>query len=398
MAATITIGNETFSLNVLIIKSEKYLPLMRSFFSERQFAQKDNEDLEKYCKRLFNNLYTRVGITTNLGVNLPQSRRPREQRQTLDNSCDSILSALGIEIIKHNPVRSQVLFKSSGNKYRMNSDEIRALSDAIKKKVSIKRKSNLDVKIGVELEFVGHVSKCKAFGLAMKNLVGADRYTAPLRYNKNEGDKWVLGKDCSVRPTGGQCGNGFAGYELTSPILDLSSAKDMEELKNVCALIKDTFSGETNATCGTHVHMSFPVKCASRDLSKHFARSYKISEDSLFDKLVPYRRRGNHARYSQSMNENYIWGRYQKLNFNNVEDNSNSMHLEFRQLDGTLDYDKIYAWCKIQKLFIDLTMDSWNVESETKTAKSVNLSDVIASDEFDSGTVEQLMKMSSMIA
>lgn len=405
---TITIDSNTFSLNALLIKHNIYLPIMRQYFTTSQFEQKDSEDLEKYCKRLFNSLYNRVGITTDRGTNVPLSREERlarrAARQTvIDNSCDSILSALGIEVIKHCPARSQILFKNSGKKYRMSTDDISRLAKAINKRVSLSHEHHLKTTIGVELEFIGDYSKLRHFNGCMRELVGSDRYDPRMNYNKNEGDKWVLGTDSSVHPTGNQRGTGRRGYELTSPILDLDSEKDMAELKAVCDLIKSDFNGEVNATCGTHVHMSFPVyptSLATDDLVKHFARSYKACEDSLFDKLVPYRRRANRARFSHSVNEYYVWNRYQKLNFNNVKKDSKNMHLEFRQLDGTLDYDKIHAWSKLQRLFVELTLDSWKEinEDSSKKVSKVELDDVICSKELDDCTVEQLLVMSKVIA
>ena len=96
----------------------------------------------------------------------------------------------------------------------------------------------------------------------------------------------------------------------------------------------------------------------------------------------------------------HVWDRYRKLNFNNVNKDSDNMHLEFRQLDGTLDFDKIYSWIKLQKLFVDMTMNTWKKECDDldKPVK-IELEDVILYDAtYDNGVVENLMKMSKMIA
>lgn len=402
MANTITLNNETFSLNTLLIKHDKYLPMMKEYFTERQFAQKASENFEKYCRRLFNALYTRVGITTNIGVNAPVTAEALAERRTalLDTSCDKILNVLGIEVVRHCAQRSLVMFKNSGNSYRMKTPEIKQLANHIKERTSLKIKKRTKVKIGVELEFVAPVQDTKKFNAAMKSLVGEDRYKPIMRYNKNGGDKWVLGKDMSVKPTGNQRGTGMAGFELTSPIIDLSSKKDIEEFSKVCELLETVFHAEVNSTCGTHVHMSFPVESATDEMCAHFAKCYRRNEEDVFDKVVPYRRRADHARYSLSVNENYIWGRYQKLNFNNVAKDSKQMHLEFRQLDGTVDFNKIMAWAKLQKLFVELALESW--DSKNNKAKRAcyvtDIYNVICSNEVDSNSVESLMKMSGMIA
>ena len=181
----------------------------------------------------------------------------------------------------------------------------------------------------------------------------------------------------------------------------MNSKKDMQELKNVTELIKGVLRGVTNITCGTHVHMSFPVTCASDELITHFARSYMRSEKTLFDRVVPRNRQENHAYYSKSINLNHIFDRYRKVNFCNVKKDSDNMHLEFRQLDGTLDFDKIASWCKLQKLYIELTLDNWKkpVEEENNIhpVTTIVLDDVIISKATDDSMVEGLMKMSRMV-
>jgi hypothetical protein len=71
------------------------------------------------------------------------------------------------------------------------------------------------------------------------------------------------------------------------------------------------------------------------------------------------------------------------------------MHLEFRQLNGTLNFGSIYAWCLIQRLYIELTLESWE---HSKDIKSIDLSNVIASGELTQSSIVNLMKMSKMIA
>ena len=399
MAATITLGNETFSLNALIIKHEKYLPLMRSQFSETQFRRKAEEALDTYCKRLFNKLYTRVGMMTDQGIVQVVTREQRRQaRAVLDNSCDSLLAALGINIVKHCAVNSVVMFKNSGNSYRMKSDSIRALAAAIKKNVKYNTKS-LPIKIGVELEFIADSNNRAAFNKAMKQLTG-ERYSCTLRYMHNDGDLWILGKDASVRNLKRVEGHNYEGYELSSPVLDLSSASDLEELQKVCELIKNVFGGFTNKTCGTHIHMSFKAKeTVSKELVKYFARSYGNNEDELFDKLVPKSRRGNSNKYGRSMKGYTGNSRYVKLNLQHVRTEfGNTMHIEFRQLDGTIDFDKIKAWTLLQKLFVELTLEAWESvkEDESEKVVSLNVLDVVSSSKLHESSVEQLLKMSAI--
>ena len=83
--------------------------------------------------------------------------------------------------------------------------------------------------------------------------------------------------------------------------------------------------------------------------------------------------------------------------------NTEYLHLEFRQLDGTLDSDKIILWAKLQTLFVDSALKSWNTakaKHEEPVIESIKLEDVIVSDVFKNSneSVEKLMKLAKMIA
>ena len=399
----LTIGNKTFSLNVLIANPDAYLPLMQPMFCANTFAQKPNENYERYLRRLFTLLYNRMNAAVaSSSESHGTVRRAAPIRVEINENCQTILSALGIDIVKKCPKRSSVLFKSSGNRYRMDNTELNKLAEAVKHNVSYKPKKRLNdssVSFGVELEFIGKKDQLHAFENAIVMAVGEGRYYNAGGYNKNEGKVWVLGKDMSVKPKGNQCGRGMRGYELTSPILNLGSKKDLSELATVCDIVKNIFNGEVNATCGTHIHMSFPVECASDELVAHFARSYRKSEASLFDKLVPKNRRENNAHYSGSVNVRHVWDRYRKLNFQHVKKNSDNMHLEFRQLNGTLDYDVIIAWAKLQKLFVNLTLDSWRLKcDDIEKPIKIELDDIIVSKSLNLAVTESLMKMGKLVA
>ena len=202
-----------------------------------------------------------------------------------------------------------------------------------------------------------------------------------------------------MQPRGSQRGCDMTGYELTSPIFNLSSKKDLHELETVCNLVKTHFSGVTNNTCGTHIHMSFPVEKASDALIEHFVRSYSKSEVSLFDKLVPPERRENKARYARAASVNDMQDRYRKINVTKVKRNSDNMHLEFRQLDGTLEYDKIISWVKLQKLFCEMTLDSFHREAtDADKPIQIELDDVIVTHQLGIESIEPLMKMSRLVA
>ena len=395
----LTIGNKSFSLNALIANPDAYLPLMQQLVSASVFERKASETSDHYFTRLFNLLYSKQNRRSNIGntaTHAPRTSIP------LDENCNAILSALGIDVVKKCPKRSSIIFKSSGNSYKMNNEEIIKLAEAVKHDMKFKvshKLLNSDVSFGVELEFIGKRDQINAFADAMNKAVGADKFVICGCYHKNTGKTWELGHDGSVQPRGSQCGCGMNGYELTSPIFNLSSKKDLHELETVCNLVKTHFSGVTNRTCGTHIHMSFPVEKASDALIEHFVRSYSKSEASLFDKLVPPERRENKARYARAASVNNMQDRYCKINVTKVKRNSDNMHLEFRQLDGTLEYDKIISWVKLQKLFCEMTLDSFHREmADADKPIQIELDDVIVTHQVGIESIEPLMKMSRLVA
>lgn len=395
----LTIGNKSFSLNALIANPDAYLPLMQQLVSASVFERKASETSDRYFTRLFNLLYSKQSRRSNIGNAV--TRAPRTSIP-LDENCNAILSALGIDVVKKCPKRSSIIFKSSGNSYKMNNEEIIKLAEAVKHDMKFKvshKLLNSDVSFGVELEFIGKRDQINAFADAMNKAVGADKFVICGCYHKNSGKTWELGYDGSVQPRGSQCGCGMNGYELTSPIFNLSSKKDLHELETVCNLVKTHFSGVTNRTCGTHIHMSFPVEKASDALIEHFVRSYSKSEASLFDKLVPTERRENKARYARAASVNNMQDRYCKINVTKVKRNSDNMHLEFRQLDGTLEYDKIISWVKLQKLFCEMTLNSFHREmADADKPIQIELDDVIVTHQLGIESIEPLMKMSRLVA
>lgn len=396
----ITIGDKTFSLNTLIIKHATYLPIMKSLFTEDAFAQKANENFEAYLKRLFTVLYKkdqhsapRVKLTKE-----ERAKRKAELAAVADKRA-KILSILGVDVVKNNTTSSTILFKNTGNSYKIKVDTIDEIEKAINTAFSYNKENTYSFSFGVELEFIGNPSKVVAFNDAMNALVGEDNYSTPMRYIHNSGKKWVLGTDGSVGPRAGD-NQRFKGYELTSPILHFNKPEELEQLKKVTELVKDVFEGFTNKSCGTHVHMSVSEEIlVNSDLARFFARSYRKNEASLFDKLVPIHRRENKARFCLSCTEYSAWERYRKLHM--CSDNgSNKLHVEFRQLNGTLNYDNIIAWAKLQKMFVELSLNTYKKAEDVETVniKKLNLCDLITSKEFDSNTIESFMVMSKMIA
>lgn len=401
---SITVDGIVIELTDLIDHPWAFIDILRTQFSESTFKMKSSETYENYLKRLFALLYYRQNRSNRSN----RSTCQQADRQKLDESDD-----LCFDVIRRSAKSSRIVFKNSGHIYRLNNESLDSLIESSKNKTSQEFKLT-DKLIGVELEFIGDNDKLKDFTNKMKQLVGNDKFSAPMMYRRNNGDKWMLGVDGSVRPrkTDKEYTPNHQGFELTSPILKLSSKKNMDTLAKVCSLIKDVFGGYTNGTCGTHIHISFPVdsnymtdirfSLNECDFLCHFVRSYRQSEESLFDRLVSPGRRDNKNKYCKTASVSYMHQRYRKINVTNFVPKSSRLHLEFRQLNGTLDSNTILLWTKIQTLFIDSALKSWNVAKSDEVdpiISQIKLEDVIVSDVFkNSDSAEQLMKMAKIIS
>lgn len=400
---SIIVNGHTIELEDLVDHPWAFMDLLRTQFNESTFDQKSSETYENYLKRLFALLYYRQN----------RPNRPARQsglnRQAENKSPDELC----FEVIKRSQKSSRILFKESGHTYRLNNETLNSLIEAAKNKSN--QKFHLSDKlIGIELEFIGDSRYVNTFIDRMRDLVGVDKFEAPMRYCHNDGNKWMLGEDGSVFPRRDdkEYNVNMSGYELTSPIMKLSSKKDMNTLAKVCELIKDVFKGYTNRHCGTHVHMSFPVNkdymtsytfsISECEFLCHFVRAYRKSETSLFDRLVPLGRRENRGKYCKTASIRYMHSRYRKINVTNYVPHNEYLHLEFRQLNGTLNSDTIILWAKLQTLFVDTALKSWNTaksKGEEPVTDQIKLEDIIVSDVFKSTEcTEQLMKLAKMIA
>lgn len=388
----VTISNITFSCGQFIENPSQYMELVAPLFRASSFIAKPNESEDHRLTRLFYQLYYKKGYAADhdaQSVRTPRIRRSSNRAQQANEDISNefaILEKLGINVVKHCAKTSKIVFKNSGNDYKIKNDNLDSLIQALKADKQYNRGEH-EVKFGVELEFVAdyHLDTVSRFNKAMRDLVGNERYDVELRYRHNDGSRWELGRDGSVR------GSGKYGYELTSPIFTYGNAEHLAELEAVINLVKTILHGEVNKTCGTHVHMSFNCGKTSDDLSRHFAKCYGNSEDSLFDRLVPKYR--NHRQWCRATNEFTIRERYHKLNLTTVKRDCESMHIEFRQLDGTLDFNKIMSWINVQKLFIDVTMQN----AESKNVEKLELADIICNKDFAKDT-ETLMTMSKLAA
>lgn len=209
-----------------------------------------------------------------------------------------------------------------------------------------------NLKFGIEFEFVGSLlfSDTEAFNEAMIDLLG-DSYIFEYRYLHNNGEKWILGKDGSIKYDQ-DTDIPLYGYELSTPTLILND-KTIEVLTKVISYIKTYLHGEVNSSCGTHIHIGFDSSKIYRDHIETLLAIYSTMESTVFDPIVPTSRRRNKYCRTTSvlLNKKYtkLSARYCRFNYNRE---CHTFHVECRQLEGTLDLDTIINWLILQSTII----------------------------------------------
>ena len=369
-----TDANNTFIDNLL---STRYFRHLTSFFRMSSIHQKNGESVEQFLTRLFYQAYYKKGFALCNGrgarratsETTTRTRAPRNIRNNEELQEQlSVLNELGLEVTRCNNRYARIVFKHSGKEYRISINELIKLSNSLDKRHDFSHERNF-TRIGVEIEFFGNIRKRNAFCEAMRKLVGKNQLEVTDRYWHNDGQRWVLGRDNSLCCSQNMC-QLTQGFELTSPILMLNNEQDIETLEKVIELIKTEFEGTVNETCGLHVHLSVPYMHPSYDLKKYLAHAYKVNEPICFDKVVE-RRRVN-SRWARSCSPEDTFSRYRKLNLCHMNAADEQLHLEFRQLEGTLDFGKIYAWIKLLKTFTDVMLDTYKKTNEQHMTESVN--------------------------
>jgi len=205
-----------------------------------------------------------------------------------------------------------------------------------------------DFKFGVEIEFYGVTREEVAYELCQKGI-----QTVVVRYGHDVSSTWKITTDSSVGTRG-------EGWEIVSPILQ--GTDGLKQLKVVCQVLKD-LEAKVDSTCGTHIHIdartlnleemksigriynSFSDKIsrfvgASRLTSKY---CLPIETNSTFFDLVSTRESLASATY-----------RYSTVNYAAYLRHGT---IEFRQLEGTYDYNKIENWISFLMSIVEASKD-----------------------------------------
>lgn len=233
-------------------------------------------------------------------------------------------------------------------------------------KASVEEKKSLLIKVGLRprdvewLEFSGFFNEktpltfgveieCNVYRSEIFTNAGSDFHFNYEGYNHTDRrDAYKFVTDGSV--------HGFSPIECVTPILDNNNS-GFDSLKTCCKVLNDSHA-MVNSTCGLHVHVG--VASYSGDEIVNIYKNYQKLE-RLIDSFMAPSRRAYNAYYASSIQSfNYskchcpadvsaiMPGRYWKVNpmaYNRHQT------VEFRQHQGTTDYQKISMWvnfcCKL---------------------------------------------------
>ena len=178
---------------------------------------------------------------------------------------------------------------------------------------------------------------------------------------------WMLTPDGSLMYSGGR--PGFRTIECVSPILQ--GAAGMQALKSVCEALAET-NAMVNKTCGLHVHHDAVMFTANQ--AKDLAWTY-VRATPIIDKLVaPSRRAAVNPTFCRPLTASDVThyfepatsvggmvgiNRYKTLNFAAY---ARHKTVEFRQHQGSVDFNKIAAWVKFGHLMMHAAASGARIE------------------------------------
>lgn len=327
----------------------------------------------------------------------------------LDKSVDNktLLALYGIELKKEHNNHVILRLKNKDTDSRMS----RKLYDKLIS--AITRSTVHDIKlpkitVGIEFEFIGeeYADSSADFTIELKRLGIWNYFTYSHMYHHNDGSEWALGRDGSIKwntldlipPRTKNIIINPIGYELSTPKLELYNDNHVELLRDILDAVKTHLKGTVNHTCGTHVHIGFPMSEVYKDHVQCMLAYYSHMEKKVFDPIVPGSRRNNlYCKKTTTDLEN----KYQKLNSRYSQFDTSlkcdSLRFEARQLEGTLDIDEIIYWTKLQTYIIydllnsmhDLLCDEREDKSYIYRSKlmQMNIFDILFHYNFDSSMI-----------
>ncbi len=248
------------------------------------------------------------------------------------------------------------------------------IADVMTSSMSSRQKQNELVKLGLqphEVYLMLHTKAWQASGFDIKkltfgveiecyNLSRTDLiYEAHLNglevrsegYNHDDNEHYYkIVRDGSL--------TGENSNEIVSPILN--GEKGLNSLRTLCSAL-DSVNAKVNKSCGLHVHIG-----AAAMTDEHYIRIFKNYKalEGVIDTFMAPSRRGNNSRWCRSLQSFDFsicrtksdvarvlgYDRYYRVN---AEAYSRHQTIEFRQHQGTTDYEKISKWVGFLTKLVD---------------------------------------------
>lgn len=204
---------------------------------------------------------------------------------------------------------------------------------------------------GIEIEFLSKVDGSTIVNeLTSRFQLANTNFTAQQGWAQYDFTQWLLGHDGSIS---GAFGPYRFMYELKSP--KLKGKEGLAALKIVTDYLNEV--GKVNNSCGLHVHHGIE----SREQAEKIGKVWIKVEDLVFN-CLPNIRKSNgycqrwnqsYSRTDESKIERAFAERRMALNLKAFRQHGT---VEFRCLEGTLDYTVISNWVLISKGIINIAL------------------------------------------
>lgn len=212
----------------------------------------------------------------------------------------------------------------------------------------------LNIKFGVEIEFFG-VDRPTVLQKFLDNGIDAEIH----KYEHCNYDNWKITWDGSVTPDGTEevidlhDQKVYKGVEVVSPIL--YGEAGLKELEIVCKCLNE-IDAKVDKTCGIHIHFN------AGDMSVKDVKNILIfyyNNQKMFDAMLPESRRSGKCEFCKPIEKDQIIkikkadsrekiGRALKTRHKVVNARSYRREghntIEFRQMNGSINYNKIECW------------------------------------------------------
>ena len=211
-----------------------------------------------------------------------------------------------------------------------------------------------DFKFGIEIECF-RTTRPKILDKLLKNQINTEIQL----YNHSNYDRWKIIWDGSVTSEGTEEITNlhgekvYKGIEIVSPIL--FGENGLNQIKLIYGCLNE-LNTKVDNTCGTHMHFDAEI-LSVKDIKNILIFYY--NNQLLFDSMIPKNRKSLFCKYCEPISSSEITVIKDLLSREDIGEELKTRHkvinarsqkghnhntIEFRQLNGTLNYDEIQNW------------------------------------------------------